>query len=439
MAALVMLSAVLLGLLLPFSMADNNNILYRGDTLNTGESLTEGEFTFIMQSDCNLVLYANDNEMWSTATNNLGFNCVAHFQTNADLVIRGDDGNVVWSSNTSQPEGEFILVLQRDGRVVIYGNPIFNIPNAEPRNRKIRKVAMGTKNYCSAVIAFFASITSANTPSLLVEVDDVANEPSTEELCRCLGLEAATLSPTFLSSPQAELSATRSAQSPPSNPDPLGLQLAPPLLDVHECAEEIVSEPISDGSSTILINNHLSEVSDIRSLTMAALVMLSAVVFLGLLLPSSMADSVLDGGRALYSGQSLTQGDYTFIMQSDCNLVLYDKGRAVWASKTNGRGPNCVLRLRTDGNLVVYDGSNKLVWASNTGGSRGYYILVLQRDRNVVIYGCPRWATGTSTADSEGVVIVKSDRNDNTSFTPQVVVPAADEPTNRKIAMVTNN
>ncbi|XP_074565306.1 mannose-specific lectin-like [Curcuma longa] len=171
---------------------------------------------------------------------------------------------------------------------------------------------------------------------------------------------------------------------------------------------------------------------------MAALVMLSAAVFLGLLLPSSMADNVLDGGGTLYTGQSLTQGDYTFIMQSDCNLVLYDKGRAVWASKTNGQGRNCVLRMQTDGNLVVYDGSNRPVWASNTGGSRGYYILVLQRDRNVVIYGCPRWASGTNTADSEGVVIVKSDWND-TSFNPQVVVPAADEPSNRKIAMVTNN
>ncbi|KAG6476875.1 hypothetical protein ZIOFF_066123 [Zingiber officinale] len=151
-----------------------------------------------------------------------------------------------------------------------------------------------------------------------------------------------------------------------------------------------------------------------------------------------MADNVLYGGDTMNAGQSLTQGGYTFIMQTDCNLVLYDSGRAVWASGTDGRGRNCVLRMQTDGNLVIYDGNNRAVWASNTSGPRGNFVLILQRDRNVVIYGCPRWATNTNTANSEGVLIVKSGLND-TSFTPEVVAPAADEPTNRKIAMVTNN
>ncbi|XP_074589703.1 uncharacterized protein LOC141845543 [Curcuma longa] len=169
---------------------------------------------------------------------------------------------------------------------------------------------------------------------------------------------------------------------------------------------------------------------------MAGLVILSAFL-LGLLLPSSMADNVLYSGDTLYSGQSLNQGSYTLTMQSDCNLVLYDYGRAIWSSGTYNRGYNCVLRMQTDGNLVIYSNSNA-IWASNTGGQQGYFVLVLQRDRNVVIYGCPSWATATNAANSKGVVVVEHGRND-TSAAPVVVVPAADEPQNRKIAMVINN
>ncbi|KAG6479672.1 mannose-specific lectin-like [Zingiber officinale] len=166
---------------------------------------------------------------------------------------------------------------------------------------------------------------------------------------------------------------------------------------------------------------------------MASLVMLSVTVLLGLLLPFSVADSVLNGGGTLYSGQSLNQGAYTFVMQPDCNLVLYDSGLAVWSSGTYNQGYNCVLRMQTDGNLVIYSNGNDAIWASNTSGPEGNFILVLQSDRNVVIYSCPIWATGTNTANSKGVVIVNRGHNDTSSIT------AADEPMNRKIAMVTKN
>ncbi|TLP70120.1 lectin [Nesterenkonia sphaerica] len=150
-----------------------------------------------------------------------------------------------------------------------------------------------------------------------------------------------------------------------------------------------------------------------------------------------MADNVLYSGDTLSSGQSLTQGSYSLTMQSDCNLVLYDYGRAVWSSGTYNRGYNCILRMQNDGNLVIYS-NNNAIWASNTGGQQGHFVLILQRDRNVVIYGCPSWATGTNTANSKGVVVVEHGRND-TSAAMVVVVPEGDEPQNRKIAMVINN
>ncbi|XP_074565305.1 mannose-specific lectin-like [Curcuma longa] len=172
---------------------------------------------------------------------------------------------------------------------------------------------------------------------------------------------------------------------------------------------------------------------------MAALVMLSAVL-LGLFLPSSTADSVLNGGGTLYSGESLNQGAYSFVMQPDCNLVLYDSGRAVWSSGTYNQGYNCVLRMQTDGNLVIYSNNNDPIWASGTYGPGGNFILVLQSDRNVVIYSCPIWATGSNTANSKGVVIVKRGHNDTSiAAEAEAAALASDEPTNRKIAMVTNN
>ncbi|KAM0953374.1 putative bulb-type lectin domain-containing protein [Dioscorea sansibarensis] len=135
-----------------------------------------------------------------------------------------------------------------------------------------------------------------------------------------------------------------------------------------------------------------------------------ASLSLALLLVASplccMADYILYSGEALGTGQALNYASYTFIMQSDCNLVLYDNGRVLWASGTNGRGTNCRVTLQNDGNLVIYTSNNNVVWASNTNVGQGRYVLVLQKDRNVVIYGRPLWATNTNTAGvSDGMFI----------------------------------
>ncbi|KAH7689443.1 alpha-D-mannose-specific plant lectins domain-containing protein [Dioscorea alata] len=109
------------------------------------------------------------------------------------------------------------------------------------------------------------------------------------------------------------------------------------------------------------------------------------------------ADNVLYSGESLMSGQFLSWGNYKFIMQDDCNLVLYDRGNAIWSSNTSGRGSNCHLSQQRDGNLVVYkpDGTTAL-WSSQTYvGGEGHYVLVLQKDRKVVLYGGPRWAIDT--------------------------------------------
>ncbi|XP_020598103.1 mannose-specific lectin-like [Phalaenopsis equestris] len=110
-------------------------------------------------------------------------------------------------------------------------------------------------------------------------------------------------------------------------------------------------------------------------------------------------------GQRLNTGESLRTDNYIFIIQYDCNLVLYESNTAIWASGTDGRGQGCYLTMQHDGNLVVYDYTNTAVWASNTDRENGNYILIVQRDRNVVIYSNPIWATGTNYAGSVGVVV----------------------------------
>ena len=146
------------------------------------------------------------------------------------------------------------------------------------------------------------------------------------------------------------------------------------------------------------------------SISSTTILLLSVAALLSLLTTPVSAADRLNAGQSLSGGQSLAQGGYLFTMQNDCNLVLYDNNRAVWASGTNGRASGCVLKMQSDGNLVIYSGS-RVIWASNTNRQNGNYYLILQRDRNVVIYDNSNnaiWATGTNVGNAAIVVIPHS-------------------------------
>jgi hypothetical protein len=107
----------------------------------------------------------------------------------------------------------------------------------------------------------------------------------------------------------------------------------------------------------------------------------------------------LTANVSLTANQSLAScnGDYSLIMQSDGNLVLYQGGTALWASNTVGSGADEAI-LQGDGNFVLYTSSGTPVWASNTAGNTGAYLNV-QNDGNVVVYsasGAALWSTGTA-------------------------------------------
>ncbi|KAH6559035.1 hypothetical protein KP509_1Z031100 [Ceratopteris richardii] len=126
-----------------------------------------------------------------------------------------------------------------------------------------------------------------------------------------------------------------------------------------------------------------------------------AVVLIALITNARcQAADVMEEGDTLREGQALVQDPYSFIMQSDCNLVLYKYGnQPLWASGTDGRGTGCVFTLQYDGNAVVYTGARNDVYSANTyGRNDGSHFIIMQRDGNVVMYnshGNAIWATGT--------------------------------------------
>jgi hypothetical protein len=69
-------------------------------------------------------------------------------------------------------------------------------------------------------------------------------------------------------------------------------------------------------------------------------------------------------------------------MQYDGNLVLYKDNQPVWASGTNGSGPEAVAEFQGDGNLVVY-WRRFALWNSGTAG--GGARLILTDDGNLLI------------------------------------------------------
>ncbi|XP_020571213.1 mannose-specific lectin-like [Phalaenopsis equestris] len=135
--------------------------------------------------------------------------------------------------------------------------------------------------------------------------------------------------------------------------------------------------------------NNASAGSSATLLSSSILLLLFASCF-----TTSLAN-VLKSGEELSSGNSLSIYDYKFIMEKDCNLVLYDKNITLWSSNTAKMGTHCKLRLQDNGEMNIFAGTNSvLIWSSETGGAYGKYALVLQPNGNVVVYGSPLWSTG---------------------------------------------
>lgn len=102
------------------SAANENNIIVTGDVLQTDSQLTVPNAVFVIQDDCNLVLYNKDRGFVSD-TSGFGANCTATLSNYGQLQVRNANGTVIWSSSLTGPKGEYAAILQPDGHVGIYG------------------------------------------------------------------------------------------------------------------------------------------------------------------------------------------------------------------------------------------------------------------------------------------------------------------------------
>ncbi|KAK1282913.1 Mannose-specific lectin [Acorus calamus] len=101
--------------------------------------------------------------------------------------------------------------------------------------------------------------------------------------------------------------------------------------------------------------------------TLPLLILLLLMISLGLIAkPCDAATNVLYSGQRLSTGQSLREGNYILLMQSNCNLVLYNGNYILWSTGTQYMGTNCYLTVTYDARLIIYDSSGRPVWTSNT-------------------------------------------------------------------------
>ncbi|MEU0559276.1 hypothetical protein [Dactylosporangium sp. NPDC006015] len=109
--------------------------------------------------------------------------------------------------------------------------------------------------------------------------------------------------------------------------------------------------------------------------------------------------NVFTAGMTLQPGTQYyaQNGYYTLLMQSDGNLVEYNRfGQPLWASNTAGY-PGATATMQGDGNFVIYQAGRPL-WATGTNG-RGGTMFAFQGDGNLVVYtaaGAAIWASNTA-------------------------------------------
>jgi hypothetical protein len=108
----------------------------------------------------------------------------------------------------------------------------------------------------------------------------------------------------------------------------------------------------------------------------------------------------LSTNKQLRVGEYLesNNGLYRARVDTDGRLCVYDETSQVWCTGDSTQYPNGaappasggpgILKMQTDGNLVLYTPTATPYWDSNSIGSEAY--LVMQNDRNLVVY------TGTS-------------------------------------------
>lgn len=95
------------------------NVLAVTGPMYPGQFLRYQDYVLMLQPDCNLVLYDKSQTIW--ATNTKASTCSLTLQRTGELVLSDGSGNRMWGSNKKGGQGNYVLVLQKDRNLVVYG------------------------------------------------------------------------------------------------------------------------------------------------------------------------------------------------------------------------------------------------------------------------------------------------------------------------------
>ena len=346
------------GLYIPIDVTTTRSVTNSEKTrLSSGEMLTVNDYllspdtqsTLRVQLDGNLVLYSNFRPTWASGTSgSRGGNL--QMQTDGNLVLYNASNSPIWSSNTSGNPGAY-LSLQTDGNLVLYNasnSPIWSSGTiSTPNHLRVVEKTMPT-----AIMYPKQTLMTANLKhKLVLQEDGNLVQYSNGSPIWASGTDGQNIGKVIMQS-DGNLVMYRNDGRPVWATDTSGNYGA--YLTMND--DGVIS--LNAGGSGVLLNN-----------------------------------AILQKGQALRS----TNNSRVLVLQLDGNLVIYSNGRPVWASNTSGKSPG-VLRMQSDGNLVLYDANGRPVWASNTSG-KGKGSLRMQSDGNLVMYnagGRPYWASQTS-------------------------------------------
>ncbi len=92
-----------------------------------------------------------------------------------------------------------------------------------------------------------------------------------------------------------------------------------------------------------------------------------------------------------------TNCNFSALLLSDGNFVVYRGNNPIWATNTAGKGVK-KLAFQPDGNLVLYDAANKSVWQTSTY-NRGVSTFLLSTGGSLVLVDQNNgivWSSGPS-------------------------------------------
>jgi len=359
------------------SNTDNlrGSMLCTGTDLQAGQSLLpwlsgksvgpDSAGLFVMQTDCNLVLYFNNTVWWASNT---------------------DEGDIPQAGITwGNPYAGCFVTQQTDGNLVVYAP---NYPGGEKA-----LWASGTNQSSTvpfnlgAIGPYLTMPIVGNTPAPYVTTIHGntlgnPNPPQKSDVLKILGdvFDALSLVFTFVAGPLGAVGTLGDAAG-----NALGIASIASGVGGTAVAGASGAQSNATGPQPGAISPHNS--SSPVTVTTCDGSSPSQVV----------GNSYIEPGGCLLS----PNGQYELRMQTDGNLVLYQQSQnnPIWASNTGVAGDYATLQ--TDGNLIV-NGVAGLAWQSGITTATNP-LLALQDDGNLVVNGPNAvWASNSTVLTACG-------------------------------------